>query len=61
MSHTTLRPVELAAAALLSAAVLLVAISPALLAAPPQAAPAVVRGARAPGIESKLPGEWRFA
>jgi hypothetical protein len=50
MTFQTFRPLELAAATLVSIAILLVAIAPALVAAPPVAGPGL-HATGSPGIE----------
>ena len=58
MTFSTLRAVQFAAATLLSAAVLLLAVAPALFAASPNAARAAgVHGTDSAGIECLLPPE----
>lgn len=62
MIFTKLRPVELAAATLVSVAILIVAIAPALLAAPgTTAGTSRLHAAANPGIECLLSPEWRLA
>jgi hypothetical protein len=62
MTFSKLRPVEFAAATLVSVVILIVAIAPALLATP--ATPAAQSGLHAAGsrgIECRLSPEWRLA
>jgi hypothetical protein len=62
MSRSTLRPAELAAAALLSAVMLTVAIAPALFVAhPATATTAAPHGADTRVIEYSVSPEWRLA
>ena len=62
MTLSHLRPVEFAAALLITIVVLLVAIAPTLAAARPGPAGAAgLRAAGSPGIECQLSPEWRLA
>ncbi|HUO78638.1 MAG TPA: hypothetical protein VMU00_00710 [Steroidobacteraceae bacterium] len=61
MNLNALRPVELIAATLVSAVVLLVAIAPSLVAAPAGATAPAVPGAADAGIECPLSPEARLA
>jgi hypothetical protein len=59
MTFSNLRPVELAAATLVSIVILLVAIAPSLVAAGP-AAPPGLHAAGSAGLECRLSPEWRL-
>ena len=60
MSFSTLRPIELAVATLVSATVLLIAVAPALVATPPAATPlGGLTDANPPGIEWVSPATPR--
>ena len=62
MTFLKLRPVEFAAATLVSIVILMIAIAPALLLAPgTQAAASRLHAAGNPGIEWQLSPEWRLA
>lgn len=62
MTFLKLRPIEFAAATLVSVVILLVAIAPALLTAPgAHAASSRLHAAGNPGIECPLSPEWRLA
>ncbi len=61
MTFLKLRPIELAAATLVSIVILIAAIAPALLIAPgAHAASPGLHAARSPGIECQLSPQWRL-